>query len=290
MSRRVRAGAPYKILQRSPLRFSGATAAANVMRLVNAIDTESVFRIVQAGAAAPDPSLGEENQFALQPSTFKLWLKTGGAWVFQGIFKGFRIQGPYSATAAYLANDIVSQDGSSYVALVDNTGQPVTNAAVWALFAAKGEPGAQGPQGATGTNGKDGIDGRDGANGRDGTDGTNGAGYAATSATSNAISTGQKTFAVQSGLTYGARASSGANYIEGQVTSYDGANLTINADRAIGSGAFASWNVNLAGDVGVASGSNTLSYWDTMYRLLDPAGYVYRIGTSLSLTVPAGRT
>jgi hypothetical protein len=62
----------------------------------------------------------EENQFALQPSTFKLWLKTGGAWVFQGVFKGFRIQGPYSAAAAYLANDIVSQDGSSYVALVDN--------------------------------------------------------------------------------------------------------------------------------------------------------------------------
>jgi hypothetical protein len=236
-------GSPYKILQRSPLRFSGATAAANVMRLVNAIDTEGVFRIVQAGAAAPDPSLGEENQFALLPSTFKLWLKTGGAWVFQGIFKGFRIQGPYSATAAYLANDIVSQDGSSYVALVDNTGQPVTNAAVWALFAAKGDPGLQGPQGAPGA---------------DGTNGTNGAGYAATSTTSMTIGKGTQTFATQAGLAYSAgaraRASNGANYMEGQVTAYDGGNLTINVDRTAGSGTFASWNINLAGDPGAGTG------------------------------------
>jgi hypothetical protein len=39
-----------------------------------------------------------------------------------------------------------------------------------------------------------------------------------------------------------------------------------------------------------AAGANTSTYWDTMYRLLDPAGYVYQIGTSMSLTVPAGRT
>jgi hypothetical protein len=39
-----------------------------------------------------------------------------------------------------------------------------------------------------------------------------------------------------------------------------------------------------------AAGTNTSTYWDTMYRLLDPACYVYQIGTSMSLTVPSGRT
>jgi hypothetical protein len=101
----VPAGTPYKILQRSPLRFAGA------------LNSEGLPFIVPIGVTAPDPSLGEEGQFAIQPNTFKLWLKTGGQWVFQGIFKGVQIRGPYSATAAYFANDIVSQDGASYVAL-----------------------------------------------------------------------------------------------------------------------------------------------------------------------------
>jgi hypothetical protein len=184
----VPAGTPYKILQRSPLRFAGGDAAADVIKLVGALNTEGLPFIVPPGAAAPDPSLGEENQFAIQPSTFRLWLKTGGAWVFQGIFKGFSVRGPYSSTAAYFANDIVSQDGSSYVALLDNTGQPVTNAAVWVLFAAKGDQGAQGPQGTPGTNG------------------TNGAGYAATSTTSLTIGTGPQTIATQAGLAYSAGA------------------------------------------------------------------------------------
>src|SRR5215470_6893467 len=246
----VPAGTPYKILQRSPLRFAGGQAAADVAQLVGALNTEGLFRIVPAGAAAPDPSLGEENQYALQPSTFKLWLKTGGQWVFQGIFKGFRVRGPYSSTAAYLANDIISQDGASYVALVDNTGQPVTNPAVWALFAARGEQGTQGPQGTPGTNGTNGIDG---------------AGYTTTSATSLTIGTGPQTFATQAGLAYSpgarARASNGANYMEGLVTAYSGASLTINVTRTGGSGTFASWNINLAGDPGSGDmlSSNNLS-------------------------------
>ena len=240
----VPTGSPYKILQRSPLRFAGGQAAADVTQLVGALNTEGLFRIVPAGATAPDPSLGEENQYALQPSTFKLWLKTGGQWVFQGIFKGFNIRGPYSATTAYLANDIISQDGSSYVALVDNTGQPVTNAAVWGLFAAKGDQGTQGPQGTPGTNGTNGVDG---------------AGYAATSTASLTIGTGSKTFTAQTGLAYSAgaraRASNGTNYMEGQVTAYGGGNLTISVDRANGSGTFASWKINLAGDPGANSAS-----------------------------------
>src|SRR5215470_12994269 len=232
----VPAGTSYKILQRSPLRFAGGQAAVDVIKLVGALNTEGLPFIVPIGVTAPDPSLGEEGQFAIQPSTFKLWLKTGGQWVFQGVFKGVQIRGPYSATAAYFANDIVSQDGSSYVARVDNTGQPVTNAAVWALLAAKGDTGAQGPQGAS---------------------------YAATSTTSLTIGMGPQTFATQAGLAYSAgaraRASNGVNYMEGLVTAYSGTSLTINITRTGGSGTFASWNINVAGDPGAGdlmSGNN----------------------------------
>jgi hypothetical protein len=267
----VPAGTPYKILQRSPLRFAGGQAAADVTELVGALNTEGLFRIVPAGATAPDPSLGEENQYALQPSTFRLWLKTGGQWVFQGIFKGFRVRGPYSPTAAYLTNDIVSQDGASYVALADNTGQPVTNAAVWALFATKGDQGVQGPQGAPG------------ANGRDGTNGTNGAGYSATSATSLTIGTGLRTLVIQTGLAYsvGARVriSSAANFMEGVATFYDSSSgsLTVGVDTVLGSGTFTNWNVNIAGQPGTPQGQQkhflfTAATGQTIFSGADSAG------------------
>jgi hypothetical protein len=36
--------------------------------------------------------------------------------------------------------------------------------------------------------------------------------------------------------------------------------------------------------------ANIVSNWDTMYRLLDPAGYVFQLAPSLNLSVPVGRT
>jgi hypothetical protein len=115
---------------------------------------------------------------------------------------------------------------------------------VWALFAAKGD---QGPQGAPGANG------------------TNGAGYAATSTASLTIGTGPQMFTTPAGLAYSvgarARASNGANYMEGLVTTYSGTSLTINVTRTGGAGTFASWNINLAGDPGTGDmlAANNLS-------------------------------
>jgi hypothetical protein len=84
--------------------------------------------------------------------------------------------------------------------------------------------------------------------------GTPGPGYAATSTTSLAVASGSKTFATQSGLAYSvgarARASSAGTsntWMEGQVTAYAGASLTINVDTVNGSGTHADWNINLAG-------------------------------------------
>ena len=96
--------------------------------------------------------------------------------------------------------------------------------------------------------------------GTNGVDGTPGAGYRATSTSSVAIGAGSKTFAMQTGLAYtvGARVrvSNGAVYMEGVVTAYDGGTggLTISVDVVIGTGTFANWNINLAGEPGCPLG------------------------------------
>ena len=84
-------------------------------------------------------------------------------------------------------------------------------------------------------------------------------GYRATSATSLAIGTGSKGFTTQAALAYsvGARvrlshAADPAKYIEGVCTAYDdetGA-MTVLVDVVGGSGTYADWNVNIAGEPG----------------------------------------
>jgi hypothetical protein len=100
-------------------------------------------------------------------------------------------QGVWSSTTAYSTNDVVSDANqyTSYVALLPNTNQPLTNTMFWAVLAAQGAqglagtngidgaPGLQGSQGLTGangTNGSTGATGPQGAQGSPGADGTNG--------------------------------------------------------------------------------------------------------------------
>jgi hypothetical protein len=228
----VPAGTPYKIVQRSPLRFSGAEASADVIKLVAALNTEGLPLIVPAAAAAPDPSLGEENQFATQPATGKLWLKTGGAWVFQGIYKGFNPRGVFDNAAAYSPGDYVTFGEASYVYVnsTPGSGHAPPDPTFWQLLAAKGDKGDTGATGAS---------------------------YAATSTTSFAIGICSKAFATQEGLAYlpGARvrmasAANVSNYMEGLVTSYSGPSLVVGVSKASGAGTFADWNINIAGDPG----------------------------------------
>jgi len=76
--------------------------------------------------------------------------------------KGINPRGAYNSTAAYRANDSVSNLGSSYVARVANTGVPVTNTINWQLLAGKGAAGPQGPAGAQGPAGEQGATGPQG--------------------------------------------------------------------------------------------------------------------------------
>lgn len=53
-------------------------------------------------------------------------------------------RGPWDNATAYVPNDVVSHDGSSWVALAANAGVEPSEGATWTLLASKGDPGAPG--------------------------------------------------------------------------------------------------------------------------------------------------
>jgi hypothetical protein len=171
---------------------------------------------------------------------------------------------------------------------------------------ATGNPGPIGPQGAPGVPG---VTGAQGAQGPSGVTGTPGAGYLASSTTVNPIAFGSHTYATQTGLAYtvGARAraaSQGAptNWVEGTVTAYSGAAITINADLVSGSGSYGDWSINIAGQLGAtgntgAQGAVGPQGIQGVQGVAGPTGPGYAatsstsatIGTgSVTMTVPAG--
>lgn len=56
-------------------------------------------------------------------------------------------RGAYSAAAAYVALDVVTHNGSSYICIASTTGNAPTNATYWQQIAAKGDTGAPGADG-----------------------------------------------------------------------------------------------------------------------------------------------
>lgn len=131
-----------------------------------------------------------------------------------------------------------------------------------------------------------------------GPQGPAGPSYQATSTSSVAIGTGSKTFTVQSSRGYSAGqwvrvSNSSSNYMEGTVTSYSGTTLIINvpAGRAIGSGTYTSWNVNIAGDIGPA---NSLAIGSVTTGAAGSSADATITGTApsqtLNLTIPRGNT
>lgn len=140
--------------------------------------------------------------------------------------------GPWSNLTAYVINDAVENDGSSYICTEAHTNQEPPNVTYWDLMAQKGDTGATGAAGADAPE------------------------YGGTSTTSLAFGVGTKTFTTQAGLAWVAgsriRAISAASldYMEGIVSSYSGTTLEIAVDRETGSGTHADWSFSLAGDPG----------------------------------------
>lgn len=224
-------GAAYSILKVSQQRIVGASAAEDVDKVLTALNTSGWFIFVPPAATTPDPSLGNDGQYAMQPTTGKQWVKVLGVWTYQGVYKAFRFTGAYDNATTYSYGDVQTTSGSSYVYINDtpSAGHAAPNPTYWQLLASIG---ATGNTGATG------------------------AGYGGTSTTSLVIGTGSKVFTTQSGLAYqnGARvratATAGATgWLEG-VATYSGTTLTITSDKTNGSGTGTSWNFNVAGEPG----------------------------------------
>ncbi|SCB33866.1 hypothetical protein GA0061098_1006175 [Bradyrhizobium shewense] len=226
-------GVAYVIWQVSPQRFAGAEAMSTVGKLVAAFETSGFYVFVGIDETEPDPSLGNDGQFAFQPTTAKLWEKVGGVWTYLGIFKAFNLTGAYDSVRTYSYGDVQVTSGSSYIYINDtpSAGHTAPNTTYWQLLASKGDAST-----------------------------VPGPGYGGTSTTSLTIGTGSKAFTTQSGLAYtnGARvrASSAANtsnWMEGLAT-YSGTTLTINVDKTNGSGTLADWNFNIVGEPGAGAG------------------------------------
>lgn len=91
--------------------------------------------------------------------------------------KGLNWQGTWDSATAYVIDDAVVRNGTSYIAIANNTNSepPSSN---WETLAAKGEQGpqgAQGPAGVTGAQGLQGIQGPEGPEGPEGPQGPTGA-------------------------------------------------------------------------------------------------------------------
>ena len=85
-------------------------------------------------------------------------------------------RGDWSTVTAYFPNEVVTYNGSSFVAVVPNTAVvPGTDPAKWQVFAAQGPQGAEGPQGLTGLEGQQGPIGLTGPDGPQGPIGLTGA-------------------------------------------------------------------------------------------------------------------
>ena len=76
-----------------------------------------------------------------------------------------KYKGEYSSEITYKVLDVVSYEGSSYVAIKETTGNLPTNTTYWGQMAQKGAKGDAGPQGETGEKGDQGNIGQRGPQG-----------------------------------------------------------------------------------------------------------------------------
>jgi hypothetical protein len=89
---------------------------------------------------------------------------------------GIIYRNAWSGATAYNANDVVSYNSASYIALKASTNvTPDSDPTSWSVLAAQGAQGIQGIQGVPGTPGTNGTNGTPGINGTNGTNGTPGA-------------------------------------------------------------------------------------------------------------------
>lgn len=133
---------PYVLFQDSLLRAARGQLAVDVSKLNVALNASGYFYFVAADQTVPDPSDGDDGQYARQPSTGKEWLKVGGIWVFQGITGSFNFDvSVWSAGTTYAQRVVVPRAGRLWLSLQgNNTGHsPESSPSWWSLFMKGGD-------------------------------------------------------------------------------------------------------------------------------------------------------
>ena len=165
---------------------TGATGSAGLLGATGATGPQGSQGLAGAtGATGPQGTLGPTGntgpQGTLGPTgntgpqgTLGPTGNTGPAGLQGSPGLGFSARQQFAANNSYATNDVVSYNGSSYVALQPNVGGPTPDLAPtnWTLLA---QAGATGATGATGPQGSQGLTGATGSTGSQGLTGATGA-------------------------------------------------------------------------------------------------------------------
>ncbi len=109
--------------------------------------------------------------FSFNPTTLTFTFSGGGG----GGGSNWTWLGAWSSSTAYIATDVVTYGGSSWLALSSSTNVTPANGSYWGLIAQAGATGPTGPTGPTGAQGPQGTAGAAGATGATGPQGPAGA-------------------------------------------------------------------------------------------------------------------
>lgn len=132
--------AAYVILKTSWTRYDPALVQSKVRLLLATLQAQTI--VYSVTGAAPDAGLGEDGQYALKANgtPWKLWLKVAGEWIEQSQPAGVAWKGAWSSATAYVASDIVSNAGKTYIALQPSTNKPPTSEPTyWDEFVVNGD-------------------------------------------------------------------------------------------------------------------------------------------------------
>lgn len=128
-------GSSYAIYKCSPLRYAGGQAMADVSKLLAVLNDAGPYYNIGPDEAEPDPSIGEDGNFARQRSTGKEWEKVDGAWELRGVYANLSWVDRWSADTLYGERTVLPHVGKLWIAKRSNTGvEPGTSSADWDVF------------------------------------------------------------------------------------------------------------------------------------------------------------
>lgn len=129
-------GLVFVIWKDAKQRYDPATLQPQIRALIAKLgDALPTYAVPDNGV--PDNAIGNDGDTAIRfnPKPVVYWVKTAGAWVFQGNFIGLAPRGAWSAVTAYNVGDIVNSLGVAYISRTVNTNVfPLSHPSDWDVF------------------------------------------------------------------------------------------------------------------------------------------------------------